>query len=301
MNTNNLLLSHRNPEPESGVLYIVGTPIGNLDDISLRAFNLLKKVSLIACEDTRVTGKLLKYISISNKLISFHEYSSKDRLNLLISKLKKGDSIALVSDAGMPLISDPGNHLVREVKRNDLEVICIPGPCAAITALVSSGLDSSQFTFFGFIPKSSKEREDTLKRIFENQITSIIYESPKRIIKLLYDLKDLCGIDRDIVLMKEITKRYEQHFGFNIGNVIKELEGKELKGEFTLIISGNKKIKRNDSLKEQYLREELSKLIQAGLSHSAAANYLSSKSRLSKNKIYKLILDNDLKYKNKTI
>jgi len=289
MNTSNLL-SHRNKEPERGVLYIVGTPIGNLEDISLRASNILKNVSLIACEDTRITGKLLKNISVSNKLISFHKYSSRDKLDFLISKLKKGDSIALVSDAGMPLISDPGNHFVRETKNNNLDVICIPGPCAAITALVSSGLDSSQFTFFGFIPKSSKDREDTLKRIFENQITSIIYESPKRIIKLLYDLKDLCGIDRNIVLMKEITKRYEQHFGFNIEDVIKELDGKELKGEFTLIISGNKKIKSNDELKEQYLRDELKKLIQAGLSHSAAANYLSSKSTLSRNKIYELIL-----------
>ncbi len=299
MNTNNLL-SHRNNEPERGVLYIVGTPIGNLEDISLRASNILKKVSLIACEDTRKTGKLLKYISVSNNLISFHQYSSRDRLDFLISKLKKGNSIALVSDAGMPLISDPGNHLVRETKDNNLDVICIPGPCAAITALVSSGIDSSQFTFFGFIPKSSKDRENILKRIFKNEITSIIYESPKRILKLLHDLKDLCGIDRDIVVMKEITKRYEQHFGFKIDDVIEKLDGKELKGEFTLIISGNKNIKREEEFKEEYLRVELTKLIQAGLSHSAAANYLSSKSGLSKNKIYKLILGNDLKYKNKT-
>lgn len=299
MNTNNLL-SHRNPEPESGVLYIVGTPIGNLEDISLRATNLLKKVSLIACEDTRITGKLLKTISISNKLISFHEYSSKDKLDFLIDKLKKGYSIALVSDAGMPLISDPGNHLVREAKNNNLDVICIPGPCAAISALVSSGIDCNQFTFFGFIPKSSKERVDILKRILENNITSIIYESPKRIIKLLYDFKDLFGSDREIVVMKEITKRYEKHYGFMLDNVIKELEGQQLKGEFTLIVSGNKRIKIKEELTEQYLKDDLIKLIQAGLSHSAAANYLSNKSGISKNKVYKLILDNDLKYKNKT-
>lgn len=299
MNTNNLL-SHRNPEPESGVLYLVGTPIGNLEDISLRATNLLKKVSLIACEDTRITGKLLKTISISNKLISFHEYSSKDKLDFLIDKLKKGYSIALVSDAGMPLISDPGNHLVREAKNNNLDVICIPGPCAAISALVSSGIDCNQFTFFGFIPKSSKERVDILKRILENNITSIIYESPKRIIKLLYDFKDLFGSDREIVVMKEITKRYEKHYGFMLDNVIKELEGQQLKGEFTLIVSGNKRIKIKEELTEQYLKDDLIKLIQAGLSHSAAANYLSNKSGISKNKVYKLILDNDLKYKNKT-
>ena len=296
MNTTDLL-SHRNKEPESGVLYLVGTPIGNLEDISLRAFNILKKVSLIACEDTRTTGKLLKKISISNKLISFHQYNSRDRLDFIISKLLGGDSIALVSDAGMPLISDPGSYLVREVRNNGLDVICIPGPCAAITALVSSGIDCFQFTFFGFIPKSSKERENTLKKIFENRFTSIIYESPKRIIKLLYDLKDLCGIERDVVVMKEITKRYEQHFGFKIDDVIKKLEGKDLKGEFTLIISGIKKEKRVEELKEQYLKDDFMKLIEAGLSHSAAANYLSSKSGLSKNKIYKLTLDNDLKCK----
>ena len=299
MNTNNLL-SHRNPEPESGVLYLVGTPIGNLEDISLRATNLLKKVSLIACEDTRITGKLLKTISISNRLISFHEYSSKDKLDFLIDKLKKGYSIALVSDAGMPLISDPGNHLVREAKNNNLDVICIPGPCAAISALVSSGIDCNQFTFFGFIPKSSKERVDILKRILENNITSIIYESPKRIIKLLYDFKDLFGSDREIVVMKEITKRYEKHYGFMLDDVIKELEGQQLKGEFTLIVSGNKRIKIKEELTEQYLKDDLIKLIQAGLSHSAAANYLSNKSGISKNKVYKLILDNDLNYKNKT-
>ena len=294
MYTSNLL-SHRNQEPERGVLYIVGTPIGNLEDLSLRASNILKNVSLIACEDTRTTGKLLKNISISNKLISFHQYSPKDRLDLLISKLKQGDSIALVSDAGMPLISDPGNHLVREAKNNNLDVICIPGPCAAITALVSSGLDCNQFTFFGFIPKSSKERKNTLKKIFQNEITSIIYESPKRIIKLLNDLKDLFGIDREIVVMKEITKRHEQHFGYKIDDVIKRIEGNQIKGEFTLIISGNKKIKNDEELKELHLKDDLSKLIKAGLSHSAAANYLSEKSGISKNKIYKLILNKDIK------
>ena len=128
-----------------------------------------------------------------------------------------------------------------------------------------------------------------------NEITSIIYESPKRILKLLHDLKDLCGIDREVVVMKEITKRYEQHFGYKIDNIIKKLEGIELKGEYTLVISGNNNIKREDEFKEEYLRDELLELIQIGLSHSAAANYLSKKLRLSKNKIYKLILGNDLK------
>ena len=186
--SNTSLLSYRREEPERAVLYIVGTPIGNLEDISFRALNILKKVSLIACEDTRNTAKLLKQYNISNKLISFHKYSAQDKFNFLISKLISGSSIALVSDAGMPSISDPGNLLVRKVKENNLDVICIPGACAAITALVSSGIDSSEFSFYGFLPKSTKERNIKIRQILESPITAIIYESPKRIIRLLNEI-----------------------------------------------------------------------------------------------------------------
>ena len=293
MNTNNLL-SHRNKEPERGVLYIVGTPIGNLEDISLRASNILKKVSLIACEDTRITGKLLKNISISNKLVSFHQYSSKDKLGFLISKLKGGDSIALVSDAGMPLISDPGYHLVRETKNNNFDVICIPGPCAAITALVSSGIDTTKFTFYGFLPKKNLDRELILNEINESNKTSIIYESPKRIIKLLFELKNLCGGDRKLVLSKELTKRFEKHFGDNIAEVIDMVQESNPKGEYTLIISGTQKDKNDNLISNQNLVVNLQELIKAGLSHSAAANYLSKKSGHSKNELYNLILKSKL-------
>ena len=289
MHSNNLL-SHRNQEPESSVLYIVGTPIGNLEDISIRAIKILNKVSLIACEDTRITGKLLKHLKIKNKLISFHKDNSMSRLNYLINKLQEGNSIALVSDSGMPLISDPGENLVKEVKRNNFEVICIAGPCAAISALVSSGLDTSKFTFYGFMPKSNSERKLHLKSISNSQNTCIIYESPKRILKLLNDLKQICGGKRNIVLLKEITKRYEKHYGDDLDTVIEILESNEPKGEYTLVISGRDDDEFISSRNEKDLSIELKELMKAGLSHSAASNYLSKKSGRSKNEIYKLII-----------
>ena len=289
MNINNPL-SHRNKEPERSVLYIVGTPIGNLDDISIRAINILKNVSLIACEDTRKTGRLLKHINISNKLVSFNEYNSMKKLDYLISLLQKGESLAVVSDAGMPLISDPGESMVKRVKDNNLDVICIPGPCAAITALVSSGLETSKFTFYGFLPKTNVDRKLLLKEITENDKTSIIYESPKRITRLLTELKELCGGDKRLVLLKELTKRYERHFGDRIDLVLDQIKAIEPKGEYTLIISGNKKDKNHNLITNENLIIDLQNLIKAGLSHSAASNYLSKKTGLPKNQIYKLII-----------
>ncbi len=293
MNINNPL-SHRNNEPERSVLYIVGTPIGNLDDISLRAINILKKVSIIACEDTRKTGRLLKHLNISNKLISFNKYNSTKKLNFLIEMLQDGSSLAVVSDAGMPLISDPGENIVKKAKDNNLDVICIPGPCAAITAIVSSGIDTDKFTFYGFLPKANIDRQIILKEINENEKTSIIYESPKRIIKLLIDLKKICGGERKLVLLKELTKRYEKHYGDDIDKVLDKIQIKIPKGEYTLIISGSKKSKNKNFISNDNLLIDLQNLIKAGLSHSSAAHYLSKKSGRSKNEIYKLIVKTNL-------
>jgi len=283
-------LSHRSPEPEKSVLYIVGTPIGNLEDISKRAINILKNVSLIACEDTRKTHLLMKYLGISNKLICLNQHNSFKKSPHLISRLKDGDSIAIVSDAGMPLISDPGHHIVSEVKKKNYDVICIPGPCAAITALVSSGLDSSRFIFYGFLPRSGNERSLTLKEISNNELTSIIYESPKRILKLLRDLKTFIDQERNVVLAKELTKRYEKHYGNTIDQIIHNIEISEPKGEFTLIISGYKNQNKDKLVTNQTLRNDLQDLIKAGLSHSSASSFLSKQSGKSKNEIYKLLI-----------
>ena len=287
-------LSHRNQEPERSVLYIVGTPIGNLDDISLRAINILKNVSLIACEDTRKTGRLLKHFNISNKLISFNEYNSLKKLDFLVKRLEEGDSLAIVSDAGMPLISDPGESIVNQAKKNNFDVICIPGPCAAITALVSSGIDSAKFTFYGFLPKKSLNRELILKEIIGNYKTSIVYESPKRVKKLLIELKKLCGGERKIALLKELTKRYERHYGDTINKVLDNLQNGDLKGEYTLIISGAQKQKNENFISNKNLIFDLEELIKAGLSNSSAANYLSKKFGVPKNELYKLSIKNNL-------
>ena len=180
---NNFLLSHRKQEPENGILYIVGTPIGNLNDISQRAINILKNVALVACEDTRQTKKIMNKFNISNKLISFNKHNSSIKIPNIISDLKEGKSIALVSDAGVPGICDPGEDIAKSVKSEGLDIICIPGACAALTALVSSGLPSSSFVFEGFLPRKEIDRAKILLEISKNEKTTIIYESPKRLKK----------------------------------------------------------------------------------------------------------------------
>ena len=208
--------SHKNQEPESGFLYIVGTPIGNLSDISYRAINILQNVSQIACEDTRQTAKIMRKYELKNNLISFNKYNSFNKIPKIIKDLNAGKSIALVSDAGMPGICDPGEDLIKKARSNGVQIICIPGPCAALTALVSSGLPSSKFTFEGFLPKKNSDREKILLEISRREITSIIFESPHRLMKLLYELQEYCGEKREISISRELTKKFEQHIGDTI-------------------------------------------------------------------------------------
>ncbi len=283
----NYLSSHENQEPVNSVLYIVGTPIGNLSDISLRALNILKNVSLIACEDTRQTRKIMSNYKFSNNLISFNKHNSLSKIPKLIQVLNIGKSIALVSDAGMPSICDPGEDLISHVRSNGLKVICVPGPCAAITALVSSGLPSSKFIFEGFLPKKKNEREEILFEIMKTQKTTIVYESPHRLKKFLIELKQLCGGERKIKIFRELTKRYEEHVGNNINEVIKFFEDKEIKGEITIIIGGSDKADAN-GYDEVNLRRELHLLVKAGLSLSSASKYLAKKENITKSVIYNL-------------
>ncbi len=283
---------HREVEPEKRVLYIVGTPIGNLQDMSNRAINILQKVSLIACEDTRHTKKLLNYFNIKNKLISLNQHNIQSKVDYLLKELKEEKSIAIVSDAGMPLISDPGELLVKYVKKNNFDVICIPGPCAALTALVCSGFSCSRFIFYGFMPKNNREKQVILQSINQNKYSSIIYESPKRIFKLLNELKNICGGQREISLTRELTKKYEQHFGNNIDEVLNDLKKSEPRGEFTLIVSGNKSSKLSIEKPLDMIKKELLDLMDAGLTHSSAANYLARKHNYPKNQIYNLKIYN---------
>ncbi len=283
---NNSFLSQRKKEPEKETLYIVGTPIGNLNDISQRALNILKNVSLIACEDTRQTKKIMNKFNISNKLISFNKHNSSIKIPKIIKDLKEGKSIAIVSDAGIPGICDPGEEIARSVKKEGIDIICVPGACAAITALVSSGLPSSSFVFEGFLPKKQIEREKILLEISKNQKTTIIYESPHRLKKLLRELNDFCGGDREIMVARELTKKFEEHIGNNIDEVINFFDDKDILGEITIVVKGIKKDLVTDKLT---IKKDLNDLITAGLSLSAASKYLAKKNGLKKSEIYNMI------------
>ena len=279
--------SHKNPEPKSSVLYIVGTPIGNLSDLSSRAINILKNVSLIACEDTRQTKKIMHKFEFTNNLTSFNKHNSLNKIPRIINDLNSGKSVALVSDAGMPSICDPGEDLVKDIKSNGLNIICIPGPCAALTALVSSGLPSSKFIFEGFLPKKKAQREKILFEISKNEKTTIIYESPHRLKKLLNELKVFCGGEREIQVSRELTKKFEEHIGNDINNVIETFQEKEVIGELTIVIKGINK-ESNLVYNKSDLKKELNELIKAGLSLSAASKYLAKKHGLNKSVIYTL-------------
>ena len=284
---NNSSLSHRKEEPENGILYIVGTPIGNLNDISQRALNILKNVSLVACEDTRQTKKIMVKFNISNKLISLNKHNSSIKIPNIIKDLKEGKSIAIVSDAGMPGICDPGEDFVRTAKSEGIEIICIPGACAAVTALVSSGLPSSSFVFEGFLPKKQNDRDKILHEVSKNEKTTIIYESPHRLKKLLKELSIFCGGDREIMVARELTKRFEEHIGHKIDDVIDFFKDKEVIGEITIVVKGLKK--RNSNPDKFTLKKDLNDLIKAGLSLSAASKYLAKRNGLKKSEIYNMI------------
>ena len=287
MKNNINLSSHRGQEPEKGVLYLVGTPIGNLSDLTSRAKNILTNVSLIACEDTRQTKKILNKFGIKNELISFNKHNSKFLGPKIISYLKEGRTIAIVSDAGLPTISDPGEELVKNIREEGFDAVCIPGPCAALTALASSGLPASKFIFEGFLPKKQIQREKILHEISQNQKTTILYESPHRLLKLLHELKIYCGGNREIIVSRELTKKFEEHIGPNIDQAIKIFQDKEVIGEFTIIIKGIDK-EKIESINIIEIKKELYELVNVGLSLSSAAKFIAKRHNLPKNKVYNL-------------
>ena len=280
--------SHKNQEPESGFLYIVGTPIGNLSDISYRAINILQNVSQIACEDTRQTAKIMRKYELKNNLISFNKYNSFNKIPRIIKNLNAGKSLALVSDAGMPSICDPGEDLIKKARSNGVQIVCIPGPCAALTALVSSGLPSSKFTFEGFLPKKNSDREKILLEISRREITSIIFESPHRLIKLLYELEEYCGGNREIRVSRELTKKFEQHIGDTICEVIDFFKDKDVIGEITVVINGKDKSNNNSEFDIFEIKKDLNDLTKAGLSLTAASKYLAKKNNIAKSTVYNM-------------
>jgi 16S rRNA (cytidine1402-2'-O)-methyltransferase len=230
-------------KPTRGVLYIVSTPIGNLEDITLRALRILKEVDLIAAEDTRHTGSLLKHFGIQKPLTSYFEGNELKKKELIAFRLKQGDRIALVSDAGTPGISDPGFRLIQTAIENQIPIVPIPGPSAAMVALSVSGLPTDAFLFKGFLPHKSKKRKDLLKQLEETKETLIFYESPHRLTETLKDIFDALG-DREMILARELTKIYEEILRGKVSKIQNQVGERKLKGEITLVISGKTRKKR---------------------------------------------------------
>ncbi len=269
----------------TGKLYIVSTPIGNLEDITLRALGILKEIDLIACEDTRVTKKLLSRYQIQNPLTSYHEHNEKEKAEELVTLLESGKNIALVSDAGTPGVSDPGYRLVKLASEKGVEVISIPGPSAAIAALSVSGLPTSSFAFFGFLPRSEKKRKEFLKEILEYPNTLIFYESPNKVLKTLSNILETLG-DRQVSVSRELTKMFEENLRGTVSKVIGALgEKKSIKGEFTIVVEGNSI--RTEEVSFDVMEEQLKICRDKGLSLKDSVKMITQEYRISKSKVYK--------------
>ena len=273
-------------EPCPGTLYLVGTPIGNLGDLSERAKSILKDVSLIACEDTRRSGQLLKKIESKVPLISYHKHNLKSRQSQLLEILENKGSIALISDAGLPGINDPGEELVKAVRENSYEVICIPGPCAATTALVISGLPSQRFCFEGFLPKKQSIRKKLIEDIAKEKRTTIIYESPHQLIKLLEDLSISCGKERPIQIARELTKIHEESIGETIEEVLEYFIINRPRGEFTIVLGGNNNHKQETKISESEALNKLNILIRQGEKSNIAARKVAEETGYTKKWLY---------------
>ena len=273
----------------NGKLYLVATPIGNLEDITSRALRILKEVDYIAAEDTRNTLKLLNHFEIKKPLISNHRHNEEDRENGLIEKLKEGKSIAVVSDAGTPGISDPGEVIVKRAIEENIDIIPIPGACAAINALITSGLDTKEFVFLGFLPLNKKLRKEKLEEIKNENKTIIIYEAPHKIKDSLSDLKDIIG-DRKIVLAREITKIHEEFIRGNINEIIEKSEN--LKGEMILLIEGNHKVNNENILNNLTLQEHYNVYEKQGLDKKEIIKKIAKDRGVNKNEIYQYFLKN---------
>lgn len=277
-------------EVKPGTLYIVGTPIGNLEDMTFRAIKILQNVDAIAAEDTRHTGKLRQHFQINTPQISYHEHNQQKRQEELLRRLQEGESIALVTDAGMPGISDPGYDLVKACIEAGVTVVPIPGVTAVITALVAAGLPIDRFVFEGFLPTQNKERNNRLEILKDEHRTIVFYESPHRLIDTLTDLAATFGEYRQIVLARELTKLYEEFWRGKIKDAISLYQGeKHPKGEYTLVVAGAPEDKK-ELLSEAEVREELQKLFDRGISKSQASKQLAHLTSMPRQFLYKIAL-----------
>lgn len=273
----------------SGKLYIVATPIGNLGDISQRAIDILNNVGLIAAEDTRHSARLLQHYNISTRMIAIHEHNELQKSSWVLEKLSTGTDIALISDAGTPLISDPGYQLVNTCRNGNVDVVPIPGACAVITALCAAGLPTDAFQFIGFLPVKSQARISTLKNLSACSITSVMYEAPRRIRNTLQDMQDVFSETRHIVLAKELTKSFESFVSGTVSDVLAWLseEPQREKGEFVLLVSPDTKSEQDMPSEALTLLEDLLALLPAKQAAAVVAKHY----QLKKNALYKISLE----------
>ena len=268
-----------------GTLYIVATPIGNLEDITLRAIRILKEVDLIAAEDTRHTLKLLNHLEISKLLISYHRHNEEVKSDILIEKLQQGSNIALVSDAGTPGICDPGEEIIKRCINLDINIIPIPGACAMINSLICSGISTKEFTFLGFLPLNKKLRKDKLEEIKMSNKTVIIYEAPHKLKVTLKDLEEILNCDRKITLAREITKIHEEFIRGNIEDLVQKFQ--DIKGEIVLIIEGNMDVTVENELNNLSLDEHYKFYERQGFSKKDIIKKIAKDRDVNKNEIYK--------------
>jgi len=273
----------------SGKLFLVATPIGNLEDITIRAINVLKEVDIIAAEDTRHTLKLLNHFDIKKPLISYYKEIEKNKSEILIEKLLEGKNIALVSDAGTPAISDPGEEIVKECIKNNIEINPIPGACAFVNALICSGLSTREFVFVGFLPTNNKEKKEKIKEIGNIDKTIILYESPHRIKETLEKILEIIG-NRKVVLAREITKIHEEFIRGNIEEVLLEIEDK--KGEFVILIEGSeKKDDKKAFLNNLSLEEHYNYYLNKNYNNKEIIKQIAKDRQKTKNEIYQYFIN----------
>ena len=265
----------------SPTLYLIPTPIGNMEDITIRALNILKEVDVVFCEDTRVTGQLLKYYDINKKLISSHNFNEANNKQKLLEYLKNNNSVGLVSDRGTPIISDPGYELAKTAIENGYNVVSLPGPTALIPALTSSGISPMPFYYYGFLNNKDSARKKELEKLKNIEATLIIYEAPHRIKKTLEDIKNIFGKDRKISISREISKKYEEIYRGTVWEIIEQ--DNDYKGELVLVIEGNNDIKKFDNMS---IIEHVNFYVSDGMTLMDAIKAVSKERNIKKSEVY---------------
>lgn len=271
----------------NGVLYVVGTPIGNLSDFSPRAAQTLEKADFIAAEDTRVTLKLLNHFGIKKEMVSYFEHNKRERGELIISRILSGESCAVVTDAGMPCISDPGQLLVEQCAEAGIQVVAVPGPTAFATALAVSGMDTGRFTFEGFLSTAKKQRFEHLDSLKDEKRTMVFYEAPHKLAKTLFDMYAAFG-NRRLCIVRELTKIHEEVIRTTLGNGAEKYADGSLKGEIVLIIDGKREEAQEITLEDAV--ERAKKLVEGGMSISRAAKEAAAETPFKKSDIYRELL-----------